>query len=50
MDGIDKHKFPQVVKQQVSADGARKYVLELEDGALVETVGIPHGDLAVPEG
>ncbi|MDO5119040.1 MAG: 23S rRNA (adenine(2503)-C(2))-methyltransferase RlmN [Coriobacteriales bacterium] len=49
MDGIDKHKFPQVVNQQVSADGARKYVLELEDGALVETVGIPHGDLAAPD-
>ena len=32
---------PKLVDKQESTDGTRKYVLELSDGALVETVGIP---------
>lgn len=32
---------PKLVDKQESSDGTRKYVLELADGALVETVGIP---------
>lgn len=35
---------PTVVDRQVSRDGTRKYLLELADGALVETVGIPSRD------
>lgn len=30
-----------LVNQQVSTDGTRKYVLELSDGTMVETVGMP---------
>lgn len=30
-----------VIDRQVSQDGTRKYVLQLSDGALIETVGIP---------
>ncbi|MGI6105241.1 MAG: 23S rRNA (adenine(2503)-C(2))-methyltransferase RlmN [Raoultibacter sp.] len=33
---------PRVVNQQTSQDGTRKYVLEFEDGARVETVAIPN--------
>lgn len=33
--------FPTIVDKQVSADGTRKYVLQLACGNLVETVGIP---------
>lgn len=32
---------PRVVDKQTSADGTRKYLLELGDGATVETVGLP---------
>ena len=32
---------PKLIDKQESSDGTRKYVLELSDGALVETVGIP---------
>jgi len=32
---------PRVVDRQISKDGTRKYILELEDGLLVETVGMP---------
>lgn len=32
-----------VVDRQVSRDGTRKYVIELPDGCLVETVGMPSG-------
>lgn len=32
---------PRVIDKQVSKDGTRKYILELEDGLLVETVGMP---------
>ena len=35
---------PHVVDKQVSADGTRKYVFELADGARVEAVGIPSRD------
>lgn len=35
---------PVVVDRQVSADGTRKYLLQLHDGNLVETVGIPSRD------
>ena len=45
---LDELGRPQVVDRQVSADGSRKYVMRLRDGALVETVGIPHGDLNAP--
>jgi len=33
-----------VVERQASRDGTRKYLLELADGATVETVGLPAGD------
>ena len=32
---------PSIFDKQVSMDGSRKYILELEDGSLIETVGIP---------
>ncbi len=35
---------PTVLQRQDSADGTRKYLLELADGATVETVGLPAGD------
>ena len=35
---------PVIVDRQVSADGTRKYLLELSDGCQVETVGIPSRD------
>lgn len=35
---------PQVVDKQLSKDGTRKYLLQMADGALVETVGIPSRD------
>lgn len=35
---------PRIVDQQASNDGTRKFVLELHDGVLVETVGIPSED------
>jgi len=38
---IDKRYLPQIVDRQISADGARKYVMRLHDGALVEAVGMP---------
>ena len=33
--------FPRIEDKRISADGTRKYILELHDGCLVETVGIP---------
>ncbi|NTW29213.1 MAG: 23S rRNA (adenine(2503)-C(2))-methyltransferase RlmN [Coriobacteriia bacterium] len=33
-----------IVQHQVSADGTRKYLVDLGDGATVETVGLPAGD------
>ncbi len=36
--------FPTIADRQVSHDGTRKYLLELMDGTLVETVGIPSDD------
>lgn len=44
MEAANAQTCPQVIDRRVSADGARKYVLRLHDGNLVETVGIPHGD------
>lgn len=35
---------PAVVDKQASTDGSRKYLLELHDGSLVETVGLPSPD------
>ena len=35
---------PKVIDKQISLDGTRKYLLELHDGCLVETVGIPSRD------
>ena len=35
---------PSIVDKQVSVDGSRKYLLELHDGALIETVGLPSSD------
>lgn len=41
-------RFPlqqlRIANKQVSRDGSRKYLLELSDGLLVETVGLPHFD------
>ncbi len=36
--------FPDIITRQESADGTRKYLLRLADGASVETVGLPSGD------
>ena len=49
LGGIDERCRPQIVDRQLSVDEARKYVLRLRDGALVESVGIPHGDPAAPD-
>ena len=38
---IDKCYLPQIVDRRISVDGARKYVMKLHDGALVEAVGMP---------
>ena len=35
---------PRIVRAQVSRDGSRKYLLQFEDGAKVETVGLPSPD------
>ncbi|MDR0515291.1 MAG: 23S rRNA (adenine(2503)-C(2))-methyltransferase RlmN [Coriobacteriaceae bacterium] len=35
---------PRIVDRQTSVDGTRKYLLEYQDGALVETVAIPSGN------
>lgn len=35
---------PTVVERQKSADGTRKYLVQLSDGVTVETVGLPMGD------
>lgn len=35
---------PSIIKRQVSADGTRKYLIQLVDGVCVETVGIPSKD------
>lgn len=34
-------QIPSIVKKQVSKDGTRKYLLKLNDGLCIETVGIP---------
>ena len=44
MKELDDRTRPQVVNRRVSSDGARKYVMRLHDGNLVETVGIPRED------
>jgi len=36
--------LPTTIDKQISSDGSRKYLLELHDGALVETVGLPSPD------
>lgn len=36
--------MPVVLERQESSDGTRKYLLELFDGATIETVGLPAGD------
>lgn len=36
--------FPSVITKQVSSDESRKYLVRYEDGACVETVGIPSRD------
>jgi len=36
--------FPQIAQRQESRDGTRKYLLELADGAMIETVGLPTQD------
>ncbi len=35
---------PKILEKQVSSDGTRKYLIGLQDGASVETVGIPSKD------
>ena len=45
---IDRRYLPQIADRQISADGARKYVLRLHDGALVEAVGMPRGNADGP--
>lgn len=35
---------PSVVDKQISTDGSRKYLLQLHDSSLVETVGLPSAD------
>ena len=47
---IDKRYLPQIVDRRVSSDGARKYVMKLHDGALVEAVGMPRGETGGPNG
>ena len=37
-----KLQYPTALVKQESQDGSRKYLLEMEDGVSVETVGIPH--------
>ena len=49
LEQLDEQLCPQVEDRRVSADGARKYLLRLHDGSLVETVGIPHGDASAPD-
>lgn len=36
--------FPEILERQTSADGTRKYLLRLGDGATIETVGLPTED------
>lgn len=42
----DRLEFPvpEIVDRQHSADGTRKYLVRLSDGATIETVGLPAGD------
>lgn len=35
---------PRIVSKQISSDGSRKYLLQFEDGVVVETVGLPSDD------
>ena len=39
-----KISIPRVLKQRVSSDGSRKFLLELEDKKRIETVVIPHSN------
>ena len=41
--------IPSIADKQISQDGSRKYVLELADGARVESVGIPSIDTGVKD-
>lgn len=41
LSAIHPLNAPRIIDKQVSKDGTRKYILELEDGLLVETVGMP---------
>ncbi|MBO4351916.1 MAG: 23S rRNA (adenine(2503)-C(2))-methyltransferase RlmN [Eggerthellaceae bacterium] len=44
LDSLVPLTYPTIVDKQVSEDGSRKYLVQYEDGALVETVGIPNAD------
>ncbi|MGI6451994.1 MAG: 23S rRNA (adenine(2503)-C(2))-methyltransferase RlmN [Syntrophomonadaceae bacterium] len=44
LDEIAKISIPRVLKQRVSSDGTRKFLLELEDKKRIETVIIPHNN------
>jgi len=37
--------YPELLQRHISRDGTRKYLLRLADGACVECVGIPSGEL-----
>jgi 23S rRNA (adenine2503-C2)-methyltransferase len=41
LEAAEPFAAPQVLERRVSADGSRKFLLRLADGASVETVGIP---------
>ena len=43
-DSIAAISFPRFIKQRASADGSRKFLLELKDKKRVETVLIPHSE------
>jgi 23S rRNA (adenine2503-C2)-methyltransferase len=43
LEGTAQVSIPRVLKQRVSADGTRKYLLELRDKKRIETVLIPQG-------
>lgn len=42
LDEIAQVSIPRVLKQRVSADGTRKFLMELEDKKRIESVVIPH--------
>ncbi|MBQ9020628.1 MAG: 23S rRNA (adenine(2503)-C(2))-methyltransferase RlmN [Eggerthellaceae bacterium] len=43
-------QVPELVDKRISADGTHKYIMQLADGALVETVGIPNDTQDAAEG